>query len=90
MVNRSVTLSRKPIQPNRDGGSGRYPRVRGENIRRFGGKGGVLGTEGLWQVVGRGFGGNGDMVTVTVERGRVRIARRAPAGQLGMEPGGSV
>ena len=74
IVDRSVTLSRKPTQPNRDGGSGLYPRVRGENLW-FGGKGGAPSTEGLWQVVGRCFGGYGEMVTVVVERGRVGIAR---------------
>ena len=45
---------------------------------------------GTGQVVGRGFGGNGRMVTVAVERGRMGIARRAPVGRRGMEPGGSV
>ena len=30
IVDRSVTSSRKPTQLNRDGGSGCYPRVRGE------------------------------------------------------------
>ena len=78
MVNRSVTLSRKPIQPNRDGGSGRYPRVRRRKYWRFGGKGGCTSTGsslgtclvGTLQVVGRGFGGNGGMATVTVERSR--------------------
>ena len=45
---------------------------------------------GTGLVVGRGFGGNGRMVTDVVERGRVGIARRAPAGRRGTEPGGSV
>ena len=44
---------------------------------RFSGEGGGLSTEGFWQVVGRGFSGNGRMVTVAVETGRVGIARRA-------------
>ena len=52
-------------------------------------KGGAS-TEGLWHVVGRGFSASGRMVTVTVERGRVGIARRAPAGRRGTDPGGSV
>ena len=39
--------------------------------------------------MGRSFSGNGRMVTVAVERGRVGIARRAPAGRRGTEPGGS-
>ena len=70
-MDRSVTLSRKPTQPNRDGRRGCYPRVREENLWQFGGKGGGPSTEGLWQVVGRCFSGNGRMVTVAVERGRV-------------------
>ena len=98
IVDRSVTLSRKPTQPNRDGGSGYYPRVRGEDLWRFRGKGGgpvtggSLGTclVGTGRVVGRGFGENGRIVTVAVDRGRMRIARRAPAGRRGTEPGGSV
>ena len=76
-MDRSVTLSRKPTQPNREGGNGCYPRVRGENPWRFGGKrggpitGGSLGMclVGTEQVVGRGFGGNSRMVTLAVERG---------------------
>ena len=76
----TATLSRKPSQSNRNGGSGCYLRVRGENLWRFSGEGGGLSTEGFWQVVGRGFGGNGRTVTVAaVERRRVVIARRAPA-----------
>ena len=97
-MDRSVTLWRKRTQANRDGGSGCYPRVRGENPWWFGGKGGgpitcgSLGTclVGTWQVVGRGSGENSRMVTVEVERGRVGIARPAPAGRRGTEPGGSV
>ena len=50
------------------------------NLWRSGGKGGGPSTEGLRQVMGRGFGGNGRTVTVAaVERRRVVIARRAPA-----------
>ena len=86
----TATLSRKPSQSNRNGGSGCYPRVRGDNLWRIGGNGGGPIIEGLWQVVDRGFGGNGRMVTVAVERSRVGIARRAPAGRRGTEPGGSV
>ena len=90
-MDRSVTLSRKPTQPNRDGGSGCYPRVHGENLWRFGRKGGgpitggCRGTclVGTGQVVGRGFGGNGRMATVTVERGWMEISRRAPTGRRG-------
>ena len=89
-MDRSVTLSRKPIQPNRDGEGGCYPRVRGEKLWRFGGKGGGPSTEGLWRVAGRCFGGYGEMVTVAVERGRMRIARRAPVARRGTEPDGSV
>ena len=80
IVDRSVTSSRNPTQPNRAGGSGCYPRVREENVWRLGEKGGRPSTECLWQVVGRGFSGNGRMDTVAVERGKVGIARRAPAG----------
>ena len=78
-MDRLVTLSKKPTQLNRNGEGGRYPRVRGENLCRFGGKGGgpitggSLGTclVGTGQVVGHGFGGNGRIVTVAVERGRM-------------------
>ena len=85
----SVTLSRKPTEPNRGGGSGCYPRVHGENLWRFGGKGGgpstggSLGTclVGAGRLVGRGFGGNGRMVSTAVEKGRVGIGGRAPAGR---------
>ena len=89
-MDKSVTMSRKPSQSDRNGGSGCYPRVLGENLWRFGGNGGDPSAEGLCQVVGRGFGGNGRKVTVAVERGRMGIARRAPAGRRGTEPGGSV
>ena len=89
-MDKSVTMSRKPSQSDRNGGSGCYPRVLGENVWRFGGNGGDPSAEGLCQVVGRGFGGNGRKVTVAVERGRMGIARRAPAGRRGTEPGGSV
>ena len=89
-MDRLVTLSKKPTQLNRNGEGGRYPRVRGENLCRFGGKGGGPSTEGLWQVVGHGFSGNGRVVTVAVERGTVGITRRAAAGLRGTEPGGSV
>ena len=87
IVDRSVTSSRNPTQPNRDGGSGCYPRVREENVWRLGEKGGRPSTECLWQVVGRGFSGNGGVVTVAVEMGRVGIARCAPAGRRGTETG---
>ena len=60
IVDRSVTLSRKPTQPNRDGGSGCYPPFGGENLWWFGGKCGGPSTEGLWQVVGRGFSGTAE------------------------------
>ena len=94
VVDRSVTLSRKPTQLSRDGGSGCHPRVRGENLWRFSGKGerpstgGSLGTclVGAGQVVDRSFGirqgGN-----LALERGMVGIARRTPSGRRGMEPG---
>ena len=79
IVDRSVTLSRKSTQPNRDGGSGCYPRVRGENLWRFGGKGGGPSADGSLEtclveagrLVDRGFGGNGRMVTVAVETRQV-------------------
>ena len=59
IVDISVTSSRKPTQQNRDGGSGRYPRVRGENVRWLGEKGVGLISKDLWQVVGRWFAVNG-------------------------------
>ena len=36
---------------------------------------------GAGWLVGRGFGGNGRMVTAAVEEGRVGIGGRAPAGR---------
>ena len=69
-IDRFVTLSSRPTKPNCDGGTCRYRQVRGEYVLRFRGNSGGPSPEAPWQVVGRGFGGIGEMVTVAVERGR--------------------
>ena len=56
---RSVTLSRKPTQPNRGGGSGCYPRVHGEKLWRFGGKSGGPSTGGFLGTFSRSWVASG-------------------------------
>jgi len=89
-VDRSVKLSRKPTQPNRGGGSGCYPLLEstGKNCGGSAEKVGARAQVVLWErlvgagrLVGRGFGGNGRMVTTAVEKGRVGIGGCTPAGR---------
>ena len=78
-MDRSVTLSRRPTQPNAMEGVAAILES-AEKTWRFGGKGGgpstggSLGTclVGGGRLVDYGFGGNGRMVTAAVERGSVK------------------